>query len=146
MRYAVIPLVALVFALAGCGGYGGEEESATGTPERTFRISETDFELTPSTVTIDKAGTYAFEATNDGQTDHALEIEGEGVEAETETLAPGESGSVTVDLEAGTYEMYCPVGNHKDLGMEGEVSVSTQQASETTDTAEPDGSGYGYGG
>ena len=42
----------------------------------------------------------------------------------TETIGPGESASVTVDLESGTYEMYCPIGNHRDLGMTGEVTVS----------------------
>ena len=77
----------------------------------------------PATVTIDAPGTYTFEATNDGGVDHALEIEGSGIEEETETIGPGESASVTVDLESGTYEMYCPIGNHRDLGMSGEVTV-----------------------
>ena len=78
----------------------------------------------PPTVTIDAAGTYTFEATNDGGTDHALEIEGNGIEEETDTIGPGESASVTVDLEAGTYEMYCPIDGHRDQGMEGEITVS----------------------
>ena len=74
-------------------------------------------------MTVDAPGTYTFEATNDGGVDHSLEIEGNGVEEETETIAPGESASVTVDLESGTYEMYSPIRNHRDLGMSGEVTV-----------------------
>ena len=35
----------------------------------------------------------------------------------------GGKASVTADLEAGTYEFYCPVGNHKDGGMEGTLTV-----------------------
>jgi uncharacterized cupredoxin-like copper-binding protein len=122
VRTVAVLLLASVFALAGCGGDDGGE-TTNGTSSQTFTISESDFTLTPSTVTIDAAGTYTFEATNDGGVDHALEIEGNGIEEETETIGPGESASVTVDLETGTYEMYCPISNHRDLGMSGEVTV-----------------------
>jgi uncharacterized cupredoxin-like copper-binding protein len=110
--------------LAGCGGDdGGEEATTTSASSQTFSIVESDFTLSPGTVTVDGAGTYTFEATNDGGVDHALEIEGNGIEEETETIAPGGSASLTVSLEAGTYEMYCPIGNHRDLGMTGEIAV-----------------------
>ena len=126
MRFFIV-LFALTSLLlvAGCGGDDDEETTPTTTASaETFTISETDFALSPSTVTIDAPGTYTFEATNDGGTDHALEIEGNGVEEETDTIGPGESASVTVDLEPGTYEMYCPIDGHRDQGMEGEISVS----------------------
>ena len=123
MRTIATLLVAVTFALAGCGGDEGDEATSGASSQETFSISESDFTLTPATVTIDAPGTYTFEATNDGGVDHALEIEGSGIEEETETIGPGESASVTVDLESGTYEMYCPIGNHRDLGMSGEVTV-----------------------
>jgi plastocyanin len=122
VRTIAAVVVASVFAVAGCGGDDGGE-TTNGTSSQTFSISESDFGLTPSTVTIDAPGTYTFEATNDGGVDHSLEIEGNGVEEETETIGPGESASVTVDLETGTYEMYCPISNHRELGMAGEVTV-----------------------
>ena len=126
VRYlAVIVAFTSLVLVAGCGGDDGEETTPTTTASaETFTISETDFALSPSTVTIDAPGTYTFEATNDGGTDHALEIEGNGVEEETDTISPGDSASVTVDLESGTYEMYCPIDGHRDQGMEGEISVS----------------------
>ena len=119
-------VVVVAIAVAGCGGgeESAEETGTTGTPKQTFTISEMEYMLMPSSVTVDAPGTYTFEATNDGGTDHALEIEGNGIEEETDTIAPGESASVTVDLEAGTYEMYCPIDGHRDQGMEGEISVS----------------------
>jgi uncharacterized cupredoxin-like copper-binding protein len=123
VRTVAALFVALTFAVAGCGGDDGDEATNGTSSQETFSISERDFTLTPPTVTIDAPGTYTFEATNDGGVDHALEIEGNGVEEETETIGPGESASVTVDLESGTYEMYCPIGNHRDLGMTGEVTV-----------------------
>jgi uncharacterized cupredoxin-like copper-binding protein len=72
-----------------------------------------------------KAGEVTFVLKNDGQIDHNIEVEGPSGEAELEQdLGPGESGELTVDLsEPGTYEFYCPVDDHKDLGMTGEVSV-----------------------
>jgi uncharacterized cupredoxin-like copper-binding protein len=125
VRYlAAIATLASALALAGCGGDdGGGEEATNGTASQTFSIVESDFTLSPATVTVDGPGTYTFEATNDGGVDHALEIEGNGIEEETDTIGPGESASVTVDLESGTYEMYCPIGNHRDLGMSGEITV-----------------------
>jgi uncharacterized cupredoxin-like copper-binding protein len=127
-RY-VVALVALVsaFALAGCGGddSGGEETTGTtSTSAQTFSISAMDFSFSPSTVTVDAPGTYTFELTNDGGTDHAIEIEGNGSEERSDTVSPGESASVTIDLQSGTYEMYCPIDGHRAQGMEGEVTVS----------------------
>ena len=61
--------------------------------------------------------------TNDGKVAHALEIEAGGKEFETDSIPPGGRASLKVDLEPGTYEWYCPVGDHKDRGMEGEIVV-----------------------
>jgi plastocyanin len=160
-RRLLIPLVAsAALALAGCGGEeeGDDGGSAASGAAQTVEIRETEFALEPDTVNLDSAGTYTFRAVNDGSTDHALEIEGGGVEDETETLAAGESGEVTVELAEGKYELYCPVGNHKDQGMVGRVVVGTAGAGGTTtngetqtgetetddDSSSGSGEGYGY--
>ena len=125
MRYVLIPIALL--ALAGCGGDGDDSGSGTttsaaaGTP---VTMSLVDFALEPETVQLDAPGTYTFNVTNDGQTQHALEIEGNGVEEETDTLGPGDSGEVTVELAAGEYELYCPIGGHRANGMEGTLVVA----------------------
>jgi uncharacterized cupredoxin-like copper-binding protein len=122
----LIPIA--VLALAGCGGDGDDSAGGTttsaaaaGTP---VTMSLVDFALEPKTVQLDAPGTYTFKVTNDGQTQHALEIEGDGVEEETDTLGPGESGEVTVELAAGEYELYCPVDGHRANGMEGTLVVA----------------------
>ena len=117
-------LLAAALVLGGCGGGDDEESEPAGASLQTVEIAETEFKLDPGTVSLDEPGTYTFRAVNSGQTDHALEIEGEGVEEETDTIGPGESAEVEVELQAGEYELYCPVGNHKDRGMEGMLSVS----------------------
>ena len=138
---AALVLAIAALAVAGCGGDDDEEttaaETGTTTAEapsgggetgggaaETVEISATDFAFEPADPTV-QAGTVTVELTNDGQAPHNIEIEGPSGEAELEQdLAPGDSGSLEVDLsKPGTYEMYCPVGNHRELGMEGEVTV-----------------------
>jgi plastocyanin len=124
MRRA-LTLTVLALALAGCGGdeNGEEGQAPEESPRQTITITETDFALEPSSVDLEQPGTYAFEVVNEGQVAHALEIEGEGIEEETETLQPGERATLTVALESGTYELYCPVGDHKERGMTGKVDI-----------------------
>jgi plastocyanin len=68
------------------------------------------------------AGEVTFTYSNPSQVPHAFEVEGNGVEEETETITEGED-SVTVQLEAGEYVYYCPVGSHRQAGMEGTLTV-----------------------
>jgi plastocyanin len=142
---AVAGLVAAV-ALAGCGGGEEESEAPSGPSMKTIQISEIDFKLQPASVTIGAPGVYTFHAVNNGSTEHALEIEGEGVETETENIAPGESADLKVELKKGTFEMYCPVDGHKDMGMKGSIAVGGAAAGTSTDEGDTgDDSGYGTG-
>ena len=130
-------LAAFPLALAACGDDDNDTTASSTTEEtttaasggasgggETVDVSETEYKIDPADPTVN-AGTVTFHVTNDGQVTHNLEIEGNGIE-ETELegdLAPGDSGDLTVDLQPGTYEWYCPVDGHKDQGMEGEVTV-----------------------
>jgi uncharacterized cupredoxin-like copper-binding protein len=100
---------------------------------KTVAIKETNFKLSPSKVTLSKPGTYAFKAQNNGSVQHSLTIEGKGVKGEggegdevtlERALNPGQSGVLTVSFQKpGTYEMYCPVDGHEQMGMKGKVIV-----------------------
>ena len=63
-----------------------------------------------------------FTYDNPSQVPHAFEVEGNGVEEATETITESDA-SVTVDLEPGSYTYYCPVGQHRAAGMEGQLTV-----------------------
>jgi uncharacterized cupredoxin-like copper-binding protein len=141
-RAGIVLLAAVVAALlwfvSGCagggtgggggnGGAGGGGESApSGAKEavvKTIEVKETEFTLKPAEITVEEPGTYVFKAVNSGSTVHALEIEGQDIEEETQEIQPGQSAELKVKLEAGTYELYCPVDGHKEEGMEGKVIV-----------------------
>ncbi len=126
-----LPLAAAL-AVAGCDavdddlgepdeGVTPAEEPAT-TPDEPAAAGEAvsvqldDFSIEmPRTL---PAGPTTFRVTNVGAVEHNFEVEGQGIEEEfDENLEPGESRTMEVDLEAGEYRVYCPVGDHEDRGM-----------------------------
>jgi hypothetical protein len=69
------------------------------------------------------AGRIAFNVENGGKETHAFEIEGNGIEAKTNELTGGNTAALEVDLEPGTYTIYCPVKDHAKKGMKKTVTV-----------------------
>ena len=109
---------------------GGSSQGTTGRVIKTVAIKETEYKLSPSTVTLSKPGTYAFKAEDKGSTEHSLTIEGKGLKSEggeatlKQGLSPGQSGVLTVSFQkSGTYDMYCPIDGHEQMGMKGKVVV-----------------------
>ena len=145
------PIVLLVVALAGCGG-GGSKKQAAAAPAgggKTIQVKETEYKLTPSSLTVSKPGTVTFDVTNAGTIDHALEVEGNGVEEKTSTISPGSSAKLTVDLsKGGSYEVYCPIDGHRSMGMEAKLVVGGASGggggTTTTETKTKSSGGYGY--
>lgn len=108
----------------------------------TARLSEWKIELSQATVA---AGLVTFTASNSGSIPHALEVEGEGVEKQTELIQPGSSATVTLNLRPGRYEVYCPVGesSHKKLGMATELKVLGANDPKPAETMSAPGSDSG---
>jgi uncharacterized cupredoxin-like copper-binding protein len=152
MRIAPLALFA-VLALAACGsGSSGSGTTGQAAAGQAIAIGETEYKLDPSSVQVDQAGTVTFSVKNNGTIDHAFEVEGQGVEEEAETIKPGESAELTVDLSKdGSYEIYCPIDGHRQSGMEGTLTVGAGgTGGGSTGTTEDQGSttsggGYGYG-
>ena len=86
-------------------------------------VSETEFKITLPKSTL-AAGSYSFEVKNDGQIEHDLVVQGNGVDEKTPTIAPGKSATLKVDLKPGTYDVYCSIPGHKQAGMDLKLTIS----------------------
>jgi len=140
MRWFVVLAAAAALAFAGCGG---DDNKSASTPTATDTATETPTEaaasgsasklaiaadpggakkFTESNLTA-TAGSVEIDFSNESQLPHAVEIEGNGIEKTTETVTGQDAPPLTVDLKPGTYEFYCPVGDHRAEGMEGKLVV-----------------------
>ncbi len=97
-------------------------EASSGGGGETIDISDTEFALDPSDPTA-AAGPVTINVSNDGETVHDLEVEGNGVEEVTPSIEAGGSAQLNVELEAGEYKIYCTIPGHADQGMEGTLTV-----------------------
>jgi plastocyanin len=138
MMRRLLVLLPCALLLAACGG------SSNGTAQgadvlQTIQVSETEFSISPATIDLPRAGTYEFDVTNDGQITHALNIEesGGGNEVESGEIGPGEMKTVRYTFSGeGSFEMYCPIGNHKAQGMEGTITVGSAAGGTGTTTGD----------
>lgn len=133
MRRTIIALLVAAAALAGCGGDDDEQSASTPTPTATAQAAaggatvklsapaDGAIKFDQSSLST-KAGKVTIKFANPSSVPHAVEIEGHGVEAKTDVVTKSDA-SVSADLKPGTYEFYCPVGDHKAEGMEGKLTV-----------------------
>ena len=137
MRWFALVATCAALALAGCGsddnsdsgggststpasgssggGGGGSSVSLSAPQDGSKKFDQ-------ATVTA-KAGTVTIKFSNPSSVPHAVELEGNGVEKAGDVVTSGES-SFSLDLKPGEYTYYCPVGSHRDEGMEGKLTVS----------------------
>jgi len=131
-------------ALAGCGGGdSGSSSAATATSDSSsssaaassssggsaeaeaITATEKDFSISLDEDTL-KAGSHAITVVNNGSATHDLAVEKDGTTmAKSDKIGPGGSTTLTVDLEPGKYVFYCSIGNHRAMGMEINVQVSS---------------------
>lgn len=120
---AVLPALGAALLLAACGSPANSAapaaQAAAAPAGDVVTVTMSDF-----TLTLDPPnpgpGAHTFHAVNKGKYPHSIVIDGPGVSGArvAGTVAPGASGDVTATLQAGSYDMYCPVGNHRSKGME----------------------------
>lgn len=116
-----IGALAAVAALTGCAS-----EKETAPPQvPTLSLRLTDFDISPTSPTVDKPGEVFLRIRNDGRSVHVLAVDGPEGEARTDPIKPGSGATLRVALnEPGTYRMYCPLADHAERGMRGSITVN----------------------
>jgi len=87
----------------------------------TVSITYVDFAFEPKDITVAAGQDVTLNFQNAGAAQHAYKIDDPLVESAT--INGGETDSITINVPAGTYESYCPVPGHKDLGMVGTLTA-----------------------
>jgi plastocyanin len=140
MRWIALAAACAALALAGCGSddnsdSGGSSSTSTpasgaddggggggGSAVSLSAPADGSKKFDQATATA-KAGTVTVKFDNPSSVPHAVEIEGNGVEKAGDVVTSSDT-SFSVDLKPGEYTYYCPVGDHRDAGMEGKLTVS----------------------
>lgn len=136
---AVSTAGALALVAAGCGSDDDSSSdaaapaatqaattSSSGAASKLTLAASEDGGLSFSKKSLDaKAGkvTITMDNPSGDQMPHAIAIEGNGVDQDGQVVQPGGTSTVTADLKPGTYTFYCPVGQHRQNGMEGTLTV-----------------------
>jgi len=106
-------------AAAASGGGGG--------PSTTINATEKDFAIAIDNSSV-PAGSVTFKISNQGPSPHNIGVTKQGdsskgggftgpVIKDSDTIDPGKTTSVTMDLQPGTYNVVCTVPGHVQLGM-----------------------------
>jgi plastocyanin len=104
--------------LSACGGGDGgtaDDAGGDGGGGATSTVTMVDNAFEPSDPTV-AAGDV--QVVNDGAAAHTFTIDGQDVDVEVE---PGGSATATVDLEPGSYTLFCRF--HRSSGMETTITV-----------------------
>jgi plastocyanin len=131
-RLLGIALVALAFAVAGCGGDDdGDEEAAPPPPPAATggtRLvnpadADGDFAFEKDELTA-PAGEVTLVMENPSSLEHNIAVKGDGLDEKGPVVGEGGTSEVTVTLEEGEYTFYCSVPGHEAGGMEGTLTVT----------------------
>jgi cytochrome c oxidase subunit 2 len=91
------------------------------TSAKSFTITGSNFAFAPNVMKVKKGDTVKITFNNSGGM-HDLVID--GYDVATKVIGSGKSEELTfVADKAGTFEFYCSVGNHRAMGMKGQLVV-----------------------
>ena len=130
----------LLLAVAGCSASGSTTPSPTtpaasaptasvpaasaSTATNATPITVRDFKFDTPDVAV--TGEVALAVTNAGPTVHNVAIRdaADKVVGTTKDLKTGESETLTVELPAGSYTLFCSLPGHESLGIKGTLTVT----------------------
>lgn len=102
-----------------CREYTGKEK------ENVVRVKLSEYDMELLNEKPIGPGLTVFEVMNEGQKEHSFVIEGQDVmQRLEENLKPGETRTISVELKPSGYNIYCPIDNHKNMGMASVIRIT----------------------
>ena len=101
-----------------------EDLQKSGVSESAIEVSVegNEYSFSPESLSLNKGERVRLTFKNTGKLPHNLTIEGLGISSKT--ISGGASDTIEFTAtEAGIFNFYCSVGNHRGLGMEGSLEV-----------------------
>lgn len=134
---------AFVLLAGACSGSGSEPEAPTATPASpangAITVISSEWGFQPEAIVLQLDQEVEFTLENEGEILHNFNVDGLQVDVIEEISSGGFSGDDDklfvgagsddvgllrfVPFEAGEYEFYCTIGSHRQLGMEGRLTV-----------------------
>lgn len=99
---------------------GGGSDTLAPAGEGELNVTEKDFAIALSSSTV-KAGSVKFNIKNNGPSPHNIEVK--ELNKASDNIDSGKTGTLTVDLKAGTYTIICNIPGHEQLGMKVMLTV-----------------------
>ncbi len=123
---ALVTVLVVALLTACSGGTVGGTKAPAGGGSKSYTVSATEFQYTPSKFDASVGQKVTFNLTNKGTVEHTFVILSPDGSQELLKLdtQPGEtkSGNFTPQA-AGTYPIQCDIAGHKEAGMTGAVNV-----------------------
>jgi plastocyanin len=112
-------LVALALVAAGCTRQDVKQVS-----DRDLRLKMTEYKLSPLTSYV-KPGRLTITARNDGKLAHNVTVirQGDVIVGRSSTMNPGQTATIKLSLDPGTYRVLSSLSNDDPLGINGYIVV-----------------------
>ncbi len=132
----LVAVVAVVLLVAG-GGQASKQQTPqpktqgaveaapvgdVGVEEREIVVTGNEYSFSPAAISVRAGEKIRITFKNTGSLPHNLRVDELGIA--TKTIAGGKEDSIAQTVEkTGVYALYCNVGDHRKLGMEGTFTV-----------------------
>ena len=112
-------LVALALVAAGCTRQDVKQVS-----DQDLRLKMTEYKLSPLTSYV-KPGRLTITARNDGKLAHNVTVirQGDVIVGRSSTMNPGQTATIKLSLDPGTYRVLSSLSNDDPLGINGYIVV-----------------------
>jgi plastocyanin len=118
---AVLATFALALVVTACGDDGGDSADPACQPvTSSFEVGAQDKLRFDADSYEADAGCIEVTYLNEGNVPHTLLVK----DHKGFKLSVGRSDTGTIELPAGTYELYCDIAGHESAGMKAELTVS----------------------